>query len=223
MHALRTELPQRDLPARPQPHYGLGLQIKTPAQAADPRRAGHGGKVRHRHAGRLQHLSFAHARRAGAVAGSDPALTALAREDGDLDGLDRASADPGRRAAAVLGHAHPSRPGRGAQRYAAHGARRPGCPGAPVAHLRHPPHRRELQPYGRAHRRAGRQPAQPDQRRLARAAHAAGAALVRGRHAERGRHRSQAQRRPARHARGYRRTGGDGGRTAGLRPAGASR
>ena len=32
---------------------------------------------------------------------------------------------------------------------------------APVAHLRHPPHRRELQPYGRAHRRAGRQPAQP--------------------------------------------------------------
>ena len=86
MHALRTELDPQPPAEREaylrdhiKPHYGLGLQIKTPAQAALTRAERdmvdkYGIVMRDDY-----NTFFAHARRAGAVAGSDLALTALAR------------------------------------------------------------------------------------------------------------------------------------------------
>ena len=80
----------------------------------------------------------------------------------------------------------------------------------------------ELQSDGRAHRRADREPAQPDQCRFARTAHAAGATGFRSRPAAAGPQRRAPRAYPAGHAGGHRRAGKHGGGTAGLRAAGTA-
>ena len=147
---------------------GLGLQIKTPAQAALTRAERDMVTSTASSCGTTTTPSFAHARRAGAVAGSDLALTALARENGDLDGLTVLVLIPA--GVLLLFWAMPIHRDLDVVRNATLRMAQGDLDVRRLSRISGIRHIGESFNHMAAHRRAGRQPAQPDQRRLARCA-----------------------------------------------------